>query len=190
MNKINSGMPTNHLNPSPIMNHISLNSGKCWEVQLNHIPAQISDLLAPMVAKMGDFIPNCHPWRTMIEIGVGFAIFDVHRNKDDRAILNTVAWTEDGAQEIWTTLIEYYSETKVQMEKFGPMDEFMATAPATPPNHPWLASWMLPAAPGIANPADVLWMANFEECLAATIVRMHSAELAKPSSGFDPPSEI
>ena len=171
-------MPTNHQNPTVIMNHIALNSGKCWEVQLSNIPTQISRLLVPMVEKMGDFIPNCHPWRTMIEVGIGYAIFDIHRNRDDRAILNTVAWTQEGAREIWSSLKDHYAEAKVQMEKYGPMDEFMVPVPEIPPNLPWLASWILPAAPLIANPNDVLWMTNFEECLAATIVRMHSTEFA------------
>ena len=51
----------------------------------------------------------------------------------------------------------------------GMLHPSMAAFPEMPETLPWLATVILPAMQ-IANPQDLHWMADFEQCLAAAII--------------------
>jgi hypothetical protein len=42
--------------------------------------------------------------------------------------------------------------------------------PEMPSTTPWLATWILPTAIQNVTPQDIYWMADFEQCLALTII--------------------
>lgn len=155
----------------PAMIHLTLNTGHSMEVPAGKISPEAYRALRPMVVKKGDLIPGFAPWRTVIAIGEGAASFDIRRNKQDIVVLNAVAWTGQGAAEIWPLIERGHLDLADQMAKAGALSESMAAAPEMPATLPWLATWILPTAVQAVHPRDLAWMADFEQCLAAAIIR-------------------
>jgi hypothetical protein len=133
------------------------------------IPEAIA-ALSPMLATGGAVIPFFAPWRTVIALGDGAATFDIRRNKMDLVVFNAVAWTEDGAAEIWEGIEKMHLDTADLLARVGLLSPRMASCPGMPETLPWLATLILPAAALAANPQDLSWMADFEQCLAMTII--------------------
>lgn len=155
------------------MIHLTLNTGHSMIVPAGKVSKQAIRLLGPMVSKGGDLIPHFAPWRTVMGRGDGCASFDIRRGKDMLVVFNIVAWTPSGAREAWSILERRYLEVADQLASAGiALDLEM---PEMPETLPWLATWILPTATQNLNPQDIHWMADFEQCLAATII--HKSEI-------------
>lgn len=149
------------------MIHLTLNTGHSHTVPPGKVGREALRVLKPMVVKGGDLIPHFAPWRTVIARGTGCASFDIRRGKDMLVVFNVVAWTPEGAREGWQSLEKTYLDTADRFAKAGmPLDLEM---PEMPESLPWLASWIIPALN--APPEALHWMADFEQCLAATIIQ-------------------
>lgn len=156
------------------MIHLTLNTGHTMTVPHAKVRPETIRALAPMVVKRGDLIPHLAPWRTVIRRGDGYASFDIRRGKDMLVAFNLVAWNPATASTAWEELERTYLHTAEALASQGiPLDLEMPEMPAT---IPWLATWILPTA--IANMAkqDFSWLADFEQCLAATIIEKYTAK--------------
>ncbi len=156
------------------MIHLTLNTGHSMTVPPGKVSKESYRVLAPMVVKGGDLIPHFTPWRTLIARGQGYASFDIRRNSSDIVVLNAVAWTHEGAATVWPMIEKNHLDLADQMAKAGALHESMAAAPEMPDSLPWLATWILPTAVMAARPNELGWMADFEQCLAATIIQKYS----------------
>lgn len=155
------------------MIHLTLNTGHSMEVPPGKVMRETLRILGPMVVKGGDLIPHCSPWRTVIGRGNGCASFDIRRGKDMLVVFNVVAWTEAGAEEGWSAIEKQYLNVADELAKHGiVIDLAMPEMPAT---LPWLTTWILPTATQNINPQDIAWMADFEQCLASTIIHKATA---------------
>lgn len=152
------------------MIHLTLNTGHSMTVPPDKVEKNTLRVLGPMVVKGGDLIPHFAPWRTVIGRSDGCASFDIRRNKTDVVVLNVVAWTPEGAAEVWPIIEKAHLDMADQLAKAGALPESMAAAPEMPATLPWLATWIIPTAVMAANPEELGWMADFEQCLAATLI--------------------
>lgn len=153
------------------MIHLTLNTGHAMAVPAGKVSPEAYKALRPMVARNGGAIPHCPPWRTVIALGKGCASFDIRRNQQDIVVLNAVAWTAAGAREIWPLIEKNHLDLADQMAAVGALHESMAAAPEMPESLPWLTTWILPTAAMAVDARELGWMADFEQCLAATIIR-------------------
>lgn len=154
------------------MIHLTLNTGHTHTVKPPTNPAAIHRALGNMVVRKGDLIPGFSPWRTVITRGDGNASFDIRRGKDMTVTFNVLAWTPEGANQAWQLLERQYLATSSEVIKLGiPLDLEM---PEQPTQIPWLVTWILPTATLHINPENISWMADFEQCLAATIIHKSS----------------
>lgn len=154
------------------MLHLTLNTGHSMTVPPDKVSPLALRALTPMVVKGGDLVPGFTPWRTVIGRGEGHASFDIRRNQTDLVTLNVVAWTPAGAESAWTILEKHYLDAADALAKSGiPLDLELPEMPAT---LPWLATWILPSAMMAINPQDIGWMADFEQCLAAAILKRYA----------------
>jgi hypothetical protein len=150
------------------MIHLTLNTGHSMTVPPDKVGREALRVLKPMVVKGGDLIPHFAPWRTVISRGEGHASFDLRRNKQDLVVLNVVAWTPEGAECAWRTLEKHYLDVSDVLAQKGvsmPLE-----LPDMPASLPWLATWILPQAMMAIHPHELGWMADFEQCLAQTIL--------------------
>lgn len=151
------------------MTHLTLNTGHSMTVPPGKVGREAIRLLSHMVSKGGDMIPRFSPWRAVIARSEGCASFDIRRGRDQLVVLNAVAWTHAGAVEAWAILERHYLNVSDALAHQGlALDLEMPEMPAA---LPWLVTWILPTATQIANPNDLGWMADFEQCLAATIIQ-------------------
>jgi hypothetical protein len=151
------------------MLHLTLNTGHAMTVPPGKVTPQAIRILGPMVVKRGDFVPHFAPWRTVITLADGHALFDIRRGREEAVTLNAVAWTADGAAAAWRGIERAYLATADELAAKGlALDLEM---PDMPEPIPWLVTWVLPAAGILASRNDISWMADFEQCLAATIIR-------------------
>lgn len=156
------------------MIHLSLNTGHSMTVPPAKVGAAAIRALSPMVVRKGDLIPGFAPWRTVIAREPGHASFDIRRNKHDSVVLNVVAWTREGAEKGWEGIEKHYLDTADQLAARGiALDLEM---PSMPDSLPWLVTWILPQADQLVSHTDIHWMADFEQCLAATIIHKSSHE--------------
>jgi hypothetical protein len=151
------------------MIHLTLNTGHSHEVPPGKVERSTIRILGSMVVKGGDIIPLFAPWRTIISFGNGCACFDIRRNREDMVTFNAVAWTPAGAEEAWAGIEKLHLDNASQLAHLGLLHPDMSACPEIPETLPWLTTLILPAM-HIANPKDLGWMADFEQCLAATII--------------------
>lgn len=152
------------------MTHLTLNTGHSMNVPHGKVSEKAIHVLTPMVTKGGDNIPFCAPWRTVISIEDGSAVFDIRKSDEHVILVNAVAWTKKGASEVWTSLRREYINTASKLASQGFAQSL--DLPEMPKTVPWLATWILPHASMFCELRDILWMADFEQCLAATIIRV------------------
>jgi hypothetical protein len=154
------------------MIHLTLNTGHSMQVPAGKVTPATIRALGPMVVKKGDLIPACAPWRTIITIASGHASFDIRKGRHFHVTFNVLAWTPEGADLAWSTLERQYLKTAEDLAAQGiPLDLEM---PEQPTSLPWLATWILPTATHHIHPQEIHWMADFEQCLAATILHKHT----------------
>ncbi|MGJ8632327.1 MAG: hypothetical protein ACSHX7_00240 [Luteolibacter sp.] len=151
--------------------HLTLNTGHSFTRPLAILRPVDLRLLTPIVYDGGGFIPNFSPWRCVIAQEDGIATFDIRRNVEDVVTFNMVAWTIQGAQKGKKMLKDLYTSMLSTLSDSGAITT--PEMPEIPDKLPWLATLILPTAPLYAKSSDLKWMADFEGCLASTIIIHH-----------------
>ena len=129
-------------------------------------PATIKAMrpLLPRGGSLGAVSPQFGAFRVEIASGPGAAAFTLYRGRDPIA-MSCVAWTNDGQIRAWKESEALYFQLSEQL----PISMGGGEAPDMPTTLPWLVSLILPGAH--AQPDGVMdWVADFEQCLAATLI--------------------
>jgi hypothetical protein len=102
----------------------------------------------------------------------GAAVFDTYSG-GDLLNVNAVAWTADGAAEVWDLFESLYLRLSREFSTLS-----ISRAPAMPDSLPWLTTLILPSPQTIG----LNWLPDFEQCLALALIQ--AAQPKKKSRGF------
>jgi len=148
--------------------HYTLNTARSVDSPRSAQGLPALESLGPLVVR-GGFIPNHSPFRTTVLHGHGSTVFTVHRGRE--AITHSVvAWTQAGETIAWTTIENLFITEAFRV----PALVARGTVSEMPLSLPWVSVVLLQAM--AYQPRDtVLWLGDFERCLAWAIVTERSS---------------
>jgi hypothetical protein len=149
------------------MTHLTFNSGDSYAVPPGKIhpeTVRAMRVLLPSGGNLGTVAPQFSAFRVTITRNPGCAAFTVFRGREPIAT-NVCAWTSSSAADTWASIEGVY------LDLADAVPHVMAggEAPDMPAAVPWLATLILPGALHQTQ-SDFGWLADFEQCLAATII--------------------
>lgn len=155
---------------NPFIAHLTLNTGDVRQSPRAEVPDSVIELLRPLVQHGGGPIPNTQ-WHCFMSFTDGGSCFDIRLNPDHQALMCGVAWTPQGSDEVWRGIEDLYHKTTESMLRAGcRLPESELAMPEQPSTLPWLGVVLLPGIYLATASSDLFWMADFERCLAWTLI--------------------
>jgi len=151
------------------MIHLTLNTNHATRQRVDDISPEAISACRPLVKAGGGPIPGVSPWRVQITPGNGCAVWSISRGTQPDAVLCGLAWTSEGAAQVWPALERLLHDTGDAMARAGVLADSLAHSPEMPGELPWLGVVILPAL-ALSAQSDVSWLGDFERCLAFTIL--------------------
>jgi hypothetical protein len=155
------------------MLHVTLNTGIAVEIEWSDDTPGTADLFDDLIESVGGAVPGHPPWRIDIRLGEGCAMFSIRRSASELAVLSALAWSSASAGEAWYEIEQPYLDTSDVLARLGNLHPGSDAMPEMPETIPWLASWVMPAAPAFATLDDAHWLADCEQAVAFAILRRH-----------------
>ena len=146
--------------------HVSLNTRHVSNEPLQQMTPDIRASLNQLIHDGKGKLP--HPFsafNVVITQVPGAAVFTLYRGKES-AVTCGVAWREENAGTVWSTVEKLYLDLSDKLANFMPIGE----PPEQPETLPWCATIMLPGM-ALCSLEDIGWMGDFERCLAAQLIR-------------------
>lgn len=145
------------------MIHLTLNTGHVSESPRASVGPEAVSALLPLIG--GGQLPGpFSAFRVEVGRGDGGATFSLHRGQDI-LVMCGVAWTDQGAAEVWLALENLYFQLAELPVKCIVSD----ACPEMPSTLPWLGVVMLPSLV-FASRSDVGWIGDWERCFAWTLL--------------------
>ena len=151
------------------MIQLTLNTNHSTRQRADDISPEVLAACRPLVESGGGPIPGFSPWRVRITQGPGGAVWSIHRGTQPDVVFSGLAWTSEGAAQVWPELEQLLHNTGDAMARAGVLAESLAHSPEMPAELPWLGVVLLPGL-ALSAQTDVSWLGDFERCLAFTLL--------------------
>jgi len=164
--------PKSSIDKMPI-HHLTMNTGHVTVQQPERTGSATIKILKPLV-KMGTApVPSFSKWHFKLEKPAAtWCYIEITNPKSEPVVFGVLAWEKNEAEEAWKAVEELYFLASDKMAEMGFPESVLAHS-ARPTDVPWLAVILTPTA-FLANPFNLLWLGDFENCLARTILHVEA----------------
>lgn len=155
------------------IHHVTMNTGHVTVQQPERTGSATIEILKPLV-KMGTAsVPGFSKWHfKLVKPTATWCYIEITNPKSEPVVLGVLSWGKNEAEEAWKVVEELYFLASDKMAEMDFPESVLAYSPR-PTDVPWLAVILTPTA-FLANPFSLLWLGDFENCLARTILHVEA----------------